>query len=399
MQSSVAEVKLGCRALFPELEVKAYLNHAGISPLSALAVDAVAQAATGLARGGAMQLQGNLDTREHCRNQLAQLLGCTPADLAFTLSTSHGVNCISNSIDWDSGQRIVLLRGEFPTNIVPWLQAAERAGLIVDWLEADDFATDAGLQLLEDALKAHPRLLCLSAVQFQTGLRLPVKEIVALCHRYGTEVFCDLIQAAGVSPVNLIDWQVDYAAGGSHKWLMAAEGLGYVYVSERHRHVLKANPTGWLSLQEGLRFLFEADQLHYQRPLAPAPGVFEMGTLNNFGVYALNASLTPLLQLGVDSIHRHVNAYLDRLEPALQELGFRSRRSGLQSRRSGSLSLVPVTLVGVNDSDLAHHWSAELAHRGIQVASPDGLLRFAPHWPNSFDEIDSVLVAIKDIMS
>jgi cysteine desulfurase / selenocysteine lyase len=390
---------LGCRRLFPDLEVRAYLNHAGISPLSSLAAQAVAEAAAGLARGGAMQLQANLDTREQCRQRLAQLLGCQASDLAFTLSTSHGVNCIANSIDWRTGQRIVLLRGEFPTNVVAWLQAAQREGLTVDWLEADDFDSEIGLLKLEEALKSSPRLLCLSAVQFQTGLRLPVKQITALCHRYGTEVFCDVIQAAGCSPVDLLDWEVDYAAGGSHKWLMAAEGLGYVYVAQRHARSLKPNPTGWLSLEEGLRFLFEADQLSYQRPLVAAPGVFEMGTLNNFGVHALNASLVPLLELGVEAIHAHVNGYLDRLEPGLISLGFVSRRSSDRTRRSGSLSLQPAPLAKVSGCDLAHHWAAELALRGIQVASPDGLVRFAPQWPNSTDEIGFVLESVKEILA
>jgi selenocysteine lyase/cysteine desulfurase len=103
---------------------------------------------------------------------------------------------------------------------------------------------------------------------------------------------------------------------------------------------------------------------------------------------ALGASVQLLATLGVSAIFEHVQRYHDLLEPVLVERGFRSLRPGEATLRSGILSVeLPE---GVELSALAQG----LRRRGIAIGTPDGKLRFAPHFANSFDEIPLVAAAL-----
>ena len=102
----------------------------------------------------------------------------------------------------------------------------------------------------------------------------------------------------------------------------------------------------------------------------------------------LLASVEVLLGLGVPAIQRHVNDYLDLLEPELAGRGFRSLRSSHDEGRSGILSMEPPS--GLTASALFR----EMASRGVACATPDGVLRFSPHWPNHPGEVPEVLRAV-----
>jgi cysteine desulfurase / selenocysteine lyase len=94
-------------------------------------------------------------------------------------------------------------------------------------------------------------------------------------------------------------------------------------------------------------------------------------------------------QIGVPRIHAHLGAYLDALESGLVELGFQSHRAKAPELRSTILSVtVPPDL---RLSKLA----AALRDKGVICNTPDGLMRFAPHWPNAHDEVPAVLGAVE----
>ena len=75
-------------------------------------------------------------------------------------------------------------------------------------------------------------MMTVSAVQFQTGLRLPVEDIGELCHKYNCLLPVDAIQCVGATP---IDFNTILSAGG-HKWLMSVEGSGILYAAEHTHH-------------------------------------------------------------------------------------------------------------------------------------------------------------------
>lgn len=381
--------QFGDRSLFPTLEARAYLNHAAVSPPSSAVRDAVSEVIDAYAMKGVGAVLHFVEERETLRGQLASLVGAEPGEIGFVSNTTHGVAAVALSHPWKTGDTILLFEGEFPTNITPWQRAAERHGLGLKWCPLDPFlrSHEEGMAEFERRLTPEVAMVAVSAVQFQTGLRMPLEAMARLCADRDVALFVDAIQACGSVPIN-VDWGIDYLSCGGHKWLMGLEGAGFLYVRDKRAQAWDPVFAGWLSHEEPLRFLFEGKgHLRYDRELRRRADVVEAGAQNAVGYAALGASVSLLSSLGVQSIHAHINAYLDRIEPELVHRGFRSMRSAEQSARSGILSLRPPD--GVDGGQLVNH----LGDEGVAVTFPDGFVRLSPHWPNSLAETGSVLEA------
>lgn len=382
--------KLGDRSLFPHLGATAYLAHAAISPLSAPVCERIREVADDYARGGMEGFVRWAPRLQRARQQLADLISAAPSEIAFVANTSQGVIDIAFGLPWRKGDRVVLFDGEFPANVTPWQQAAQVFQLEICWVPLEPFQRSAeeGLAHLERALERGARLVAVSAVQYKSGLRMPLAEMASLCHAYGAEIFVDAIQALGATPLD-VSWGIDYLSSGSHKHLMGPEGAGFVYVSERRARALEPRLAGWLGHEDAAAFLVgDEPKLRYDNPLKEGAQALEIGTSNVIGLGALGASVELLSQLSVPAIHEHVDRYLVELEAGLLERGFRTHRAQSPALRSTLLSVsIP------SDVRLSKLASA-LRHRGVVCNTPDGLMRFAPHWPNAQDEVGRVLDAM-----
>ena len=391
----MVEPKLGERALFPDLEGTAYLAHAAISPLSSPVRERIAEVAADYGRGGMAGFVRWAPHLRQVRQDLASMISADPGEIAFVANTTQGVIDIAFGLPWRKGDRVVLFDGEFPANVTPWQQAAEQFGLELCWLSLDPFqrSLDEGLAELERSLKRGVRVVAVSAVQYKTGLRMPLAEMAALCHKYDAEIFVDAIQALGATPLD-VSWGIDYLSSGSHKHLMGPEGAGFLYVAERCAATLRPRLAGWLGHEEPAAFLMgDEPKLNYDNPLKSGAQAFETGTSNVIGLAALGASMELLSQIGVAAIHAHVDTYLDQLEAGLVERGFRSHRSNAPVLRSTLLS------VAVPEDVRLSKLGAALRDRGVVCNTPDGLMRFAPHWPNAHSEVPQVLAALDDALA
>ncbi|MEC7948318.1 MAG: aminotransferase class V-fold PLP-dependent enzyme, partial [Myxococcota bacterium] len=262
---------LGSRALFPDLAARAYLNHAGLSPASRPVRAAVTAVLDDLAARGAGAFLDWMEQRERLRIRLGQLIGAAPTDIALTGGTSRGLIDVSTCIEWRPGDRIIGFAGEFPANVTPWQQAAVANGLRLDLLPLDGFEDDSGdgLGRVEAALaQGDVALVAVSAVQFQTGLRMPLASLGALCRQHGALLSVDAIQAVGALPLDMAREQFDILATGTHKWLMGLDGFGFAAIGPRALARMRPRVAGWLSHEDPVRFLFEGPgELRYDRPI------------------------------------------------------------------------------------------------------------------------------------
>lgn len=390
-EPDVSGVALGERARwFPDLAPFAYLAHAAVAPVSLEVKRAAACALDSYAREGMRMFVAWRAQRDRLRARIARLIRASPEEIAFVPNTTRSVVDVAMSIPWKAGDRVVCMRGEFPANVTPWQRAADTFGLELAWIDADAFRSGAGIELLERELARGVRMIAVSAVQFQTGLRMPIDGIVERAHAAGAEVFVDAIQACGCVPIDVRNG-VDYLGCGSHKWLMGPEGAAFLYV--RPGRALVPRVAGWTSHEDAFSFLFEgAGHLRYDRPFKRGAPMFESGALNTVGLAGLEASIAAIEAIGVEPIFAHVGRYLDALEPELVARGFRSERSADPARRSGMLCVVPPEGVSLPSLYRA------LGERGVACSTPDGRLRFAPHWPNAIEEVARVIAALDDAM-
>ncbi len=382
---------IGDRSLFSTLEYDAYLNHAGIAPPSQPVSAAVHQIIESYARlGFGAWTEGN-DQRTVLRQRLGRLLNTAASNIGLIPNTTQGVIDIALCFPWKPQDKVLLFAGEFPANVTPWQQAAERFGLtpVFHSLTPFERSHQEGLASVESLLRSTDiRLIAVSAVQFQTGLRMPFEALATLAHKYNAELFVDAVQACPLIQIDMQRCDVDYLACGSHKWMMGLEGAGFLYVSPRRIESLRPSVAGWLSHEDPVTFLFEGEgHLRSDRPIRKRADFVEVGNLATVSFSALDAALALTESLGYSQVFSHIQAYLDALEPALVERGFHSARARTFEGRSGSLCVKPprgVSLITLH---------RELVQQRIGCAIPDGWLRFSPHWPNSLDEVSTVLAA------
>jgi selenocysteine lyase/cysteine desulfurase len=387
------KARLGDRSLFPTLAPAIYLNHAGVSPLS-LPVRAAALALLDdQASRGAEAVARSLALRARLRQALARLVGARPEEVGLTSGASAGVQAVALCFPWRRGDRVVLFEGEFPANVTPWQRAAALFGLELAWLPLTGFADGSGdgLLRLEEELGRGARLVAVSAVQFRTGLRMPLAEMAALCAPRGAALFVDAIQALGATPLDAPALGLDYLASGAHKWLMGLEGAGFLWVKPGRE--LLPHLAGWLSHQDPVAFLTRGPgHLRYDRPLRTDAQLLEGGSAAAVAQAALLCAVELLLELGIPAIHAHANAWLDGLEPLLAARGLVSLRAPHAAGRSSFFTARPPP--GASAPRLREALQA----RGVALAIPDGLLRFAPHWPNALDEPARVAAALDEAL-
>ncbi|MFW6050898.1 MAG: aminotransferase class V-fold PLP-dependent enzyme [Myxococcota bacterium] len=387
--------RLGDRSLFPTLEPRAYLNHAAMAPPSVPVRQAVQDFMDDHARLGSAAFGRWYARQQALREGLAELVGAEAEDIGLVPNTTQGVIDVALCLPWKKGDRVLVFEGEFPANVTPWQRAAELYGLELVFASLEPYARshDEGLAALEQALATPTRLVAVSAVQFQTGLRMPVERMAQACHAHGAEIFVDGIQACGAVPMRLREAGVDYLSCGGHKWLMGLMGAGFLYVHPDRVGALRPVVAGWASHEDALGFLFQGPGLlRYDRPVRRRADFVEGGSPSAVGYAALGASVELLRQVGVEAIHAHVGRYLDALEAGLSERGFRSLRSPEPEGRSTLLGVLPPD--GVDPVALVK----ALGERGVACAVPDGVVRFSPHWPNDPAEVPHVLAAVDEVL-
>lgn len=388
--------ELGSRALFPDLKTGAYLNHAGLSPPSLAVRRSIAAVLEDYAALGTGGIHHRIEERERLRAKLATFINAeSPTDVGFVQNTSRGVTDIALCIPWKPGDRLLCFEGDFPANVTPWQRAAELFQLDLVFLPRPSAATlDDWMAKLASELKKKTRLVALSTVMFQTGLRLPMEQIGALCAEAGAELFADAIQACGVVPVDVRSEGLSYLSCGGHKWMMGLEGAGFIYVAPKAAAKLEPRVAGWLGHEDALAFLFRGPGLlRHDRPIVRRASLVEGGAQSAVGYAALEASLDILVDLGPANILRHVNGYIDALEPELVARGFTSERSKHDSGRSAIFTVLPPAGVDV----VSLFRAIDPLRAALTI--PDGRLRFAPHWPNHRNEVASVLAAIDAALS
>lgn len=379
------------RELFPITKRFNYLNHAAVSPLPLPTLQAVESQIRDVHEYGSVNFMDWLSTKEQARKLLAGLLGARPEQVAFMRNTSDCLSTVANGLSangrtWQKGDNVVTFRGEFPSNIYPWLRLREAFGVEVRMCQERagriDFDELAGL------VDSQTRIVAISQVQFASGFRMDLERLALLVRRYDALLVVDVIQGLGVVPIDVEAELVDVAAGASHKWLMAPEGTGYLYLSDRARERIQPTLVGWISVPN------PEDFQNFEQGWNRGALAWETGTGPSALIYGLKASLELLTGVGVAHIARHLEELTDHL---CERLKSRPAYELVSSRLAGEKSQIVCirhangrSERGFSSMALYHH----LKERHIVTAPRGDRLRIAPHLYNTREEIDQLVEAL-----
>jgi len=367
--------------LFPVTRQWIYLNHAAVGPLPAYVLDAARHYLEAISRDGDHHWQETLQVVEAARALLAELVGARPAEIAFTRNASEGISVLANGLDWRPGDNVVLPAIEFPANVFPWQNLARR-GVEVRYVSLRDGRCEAADII--PRVDGRTRVISVSSVQFFNGFRLDLAPLGAFCRERGV-IFCvDAIQQLGVLPLDVCSGGVDFLACGGHKWLMAGEGIGFLYCRAELLDRLQPAAVGWMGVRDW------EHMLNYRLEFPPEARRFETGNLSAFGVHNLKASVDRYLRLGPAAVAARVLELAEAVAAATGRRGW-TVLSPDGPARSG---IVSFRVPGRDAADLA----ARLLAVGVQVAVRNGAIRVSPHYYNTaaevaeaFDRLDRIV--------
>src|SRR5918992_4050109 len=302
------------RELFPITKRFNYLNHAAVSPLPVPTLEAVQSQLRDVHESGSVDFMNWLSTKEQARKLLAGLLGARPEQVAFMRNTSDCLSTVANGLPWRKGDNVVTFRGEFPSNIYPWLRLREAFGVEVRMCEERGGRID--FDELAALIDSQTRIVTISQVQFASGFRMDLERLARLVRRHDALLVVDVIQGLGVVPIDVEAELVDVAAGASHKWLMAPEGVGYLYLSDRARERIQPTLVGWVSVPD------PDDYFNFDQPWNPGTLAWETGTGPAALIHGLKESLTLLTNHGVSNIANYLEELTDYLCERLKERNY-----------------------------------------------------------------------------
>ncbi|MFN2333956.1 MAG: aminotransferase class V-fold PLP-dependent enzyme, partial [Wenzhouxiangellaceae bacterium] len=155
----------------------------------------------------------------------------------------------------------------------------------------------------------------------------------AACRNQGALLAVDAIQHLGALPLDVGHLAVDFVVAGSHKWMMAPEGLALFWSSQKARRHLKPLQTGWRMWPD----MFNFERTDWSIPARARR--FEPGTLNMAGIHGLDASLGLLLEADAGQRAGQLLDRVDALYDGLAGLsGVRLLTPAVRTRRAGIVS-------------------------------------------------------------
>lgn len=342
-----------------------YLNHAAVAPWPKRTVDAVLRFARENGSHGAAQYPEWMRVEARLRERLAKLIGATsPSDIALTKNTSEALSIIAYGLDWRPGDNVVGIAQEFPSNRIVWESLSQHG---VEYRRLDLYASQAPEDDLVGLSDAHTRLVSVSSVQYARGFRLDLERLGNLCRERGILFCVDGIQSLGAVTFDLARVPADFVAADGHKWMLGPEGIALLYVNPAIRSRLRLYQYGWHMVRQPGDY----DRADWS-PASDATR-FECGSPNMLGIHALEASLSLLLEMGLDVVHASIAERVGRLIDLIDQHGFELLSPRAPERLAG---IVTFRVPGA-DSAALHKG---LTSQGLICAQRGGGIRFSPHF-------------------
>jgi kynureninase len=362
------------RDRFPILADTVYLINHSLGAMPAAAEDRVLEYAhTWKTRGIRAWAEGWWDMPLTVGDQIGRIIGAPPGSVVMHQNVTVAEAIVLSCFPFRPPRYgVVYEEGNFPS--VRYLYQSEPA--------AEVHVVPDGESVV-DAIDERTLLVPIQHVMFKTAEIQDVEAIVKRAHEVGAHVVLDAYQSAGTVPLDVTALDVDFAVGGSVKWLCGGPGAGWLYVRPDLAERLHPSLVGWQG--HARPFAFEPE-LEYASGVAR----FLTGTPNVPALYAATAGFDLIEEIGVDRIRENSIRQTELLTGLLDAAGFEVTSPRDSERRGGTVTVRTPGFEGVH---------RELAAREILCDfRPETGLRLGPHYFTTDDELVQVVDEITQIV-
>ena len=364
---------LAVRRHFPITDRCTYLDHASCGPMPKPVLCEVLRYYRELEGDADFSWPRWIKRREEVRQKVAKFIHASSDEIAFTASTSQGMNFIAELI---AGEGIALANTlEFPATTVPWIHR----GTTVQWIEPRGGIVSPAQ--VASHLKPKIKTILTSYVQYQNGDRQDLEAIGAI---KGNRFFVvNATQGFGYLPIHVNRARIDFLATNGYKWMMSGYGSGILYVNRRWLKRFRPSSAGWRSVEHPERFenrsaVLKREASRYELGCPPFPHIFAIG-----------AALDFFREIGFSNIEKRILHLTHVLTEELKRSHVRILSPSEPARRSGI-----VTFEAAN----ARHVVKRLGAKRIYVSERGGGIRVAPHMYNTESDLLRFVKALKEEM-
>ena len=372
------------REEFPILEHTTYMISHSLGPMPRRTRTALQEFAdTWATRGIRAWEEGWWDMPVTCGNLIGSIIGAPKGRVVMHQNVSVCQSIVTSCFDWNGPRNKLVTDGlNFPSNDYIYHGLERQGAKIVSVLSTN--GTTIPLESILQAIDEHTQLVSVSHVAFRSSYLHDLAAITERAHSVGAYVVADLYQSAGIVPVDVAGLCVDFAVGGSVKWLLGGPGAGYLYVRADLDKQLKPAATGWAAHAEP--FEFAGGPIEY----APDIRRFLNGTPNVPAMCSARSGYEIVNEIGVDAIRAKSQRQTQLLISLADDIGVTVNSPRDPALRGGTVIL---------DVPNGRQVTAELIRRQILVDyRPGAGLRIAPHFYTSDEEVVHTISEIKSII-
>ncbi len=357
---------------FPTLSDIAYLNTAAESIPPRCVGEALELYWQDKSRGMRGR-DGHFAQVEACRDVSARMLGLQTGEVSFCSCSSEAYNLLASALQLSSHEEVVITDLDFPAGATPWLRAAHPP--ITRLWEAREGVLHG--QDLEALLNEDTRLVQVSLVSFYNGHRIAWRPFHETVRRLAPHALISVDVTQALGRIELDSVGADIVISSTHKWTLGIHGGCIIGVSQANAERLTTRAGGWLHLENA----FEADRFERAVPKTGAAS-FSVGMPNFVALYALNASLRYLEQVGIANIATYADPLMARVEAGLTALGITPLCPWQPDNPSGIIAFK-------HDKSAIIH--AALEKEEVHVMHSAGRIRIAVHGYNTAEDVDRLL--------
>ncbi len=333
-------------------------------------------------------------SHDQARNTVRKFLNARHShEIIFTKNATEAINLVAH-IFGDTlkpGDHIACSVLEHHSNIIPWMQCAERKGLELDWLP---ITKEGYLDLRETEkilAKGKTKLVAISGLSNVVGTLQPITEMTALAHKYGAVILVDASQLAAHEPIDVQKLDCDFLAFSGHK-IYGPTGIGILYGKTALLEKMPPFLGGGDMIQSVTNAGFTCAEL---------PRKFEAGTLAAADAAGLAAAIGWMEKVGIENIQKHEESLIAHTLTELQTIkGLKILGPTDPQKRTGCVSF---TIDGIHPHDLTdilgkegiclragHHCTQPLhAFLGITAST-----RLSVAVYNTIEEVDQTIASI-----
>lgn len=320
-----------------------------------------------------------LDTIERWRGALGPVIGARPGDFCPQTNISSALTKILFALPERKGRpKIVLTEDDFPTAGFVFDQG-RRIGLEPVFIKGGARLADP--DAWAPAFAGDARLVHVTHVFSNRGVRAPVAEIVRRAKESGAAVIVDVAQSAGAVPVDAARWGADFVVGTSIKYLCGGPGAAFLWVNPDGADAYAPADVGWFSHENP--FEFDIRRFAYAQGAARFWG----GTPSVAPFVIARAGAEAVGAAGPAAIEARSQALLDRLLARLPESAVLSHAR--RGERGSAVVVRPRDMAGAR---------AALNEAGMAHDERMGGFRFSVHLYTEEAEVDALSQALAPLV-